>query len=142
MTRKELSQVYFLNKELRMWEEKLEQLRNKSMTGTKKITGMPFTNTNEVHDINFEHISEIIELQAEIDHFRIKIESKISEIERYVMTLDDSLLRQIIEYRCCQLKTWRDVSALIGYGTTEDSVKKYFNRKFPEEQIVTNVPNE
>lgn len=142
MTRKDLSQVYYLTKELKMWEEKLEQLRQKSMVGTKKITGMPFANTNEIHDINFEHISEIMELQAELDSFRIKIASKIMEIEKYIVTLDDSLLRQIIEYRCCQLKTWKEVSALIGYGTTEESVKKYFNRKFPEETSCPKCPEE
>lgn len=132
MTRKELSQVYYLSKELKMWEEKLLELRNKSLVRSKEITDMPFANTNDTHDTTFERVSRIMELQADIDVFRLNIEKKIAEIENYIMTLDDSLLRQIIEYRCCQLKSWRDVSALIGYGTTEESCRKYFDRKFPK----------
>lgn len=131
MTRKELSQVYYLKKELLMWEEKLEELRAESLIGSQKCDGMPFTQTNGISDKTFEHISRIMELQADIETFRLNIEKKIEEIERYIMTLDDSLMRQIIEYRCCQLKSWKDVSLMIGYGTTEESVRKYFNRKYP-----------
>lgn len=132
MTRQELSQVYYLKKELKMWEDKLQTLREKSLTKSKEITDMPFANTGETSDEVFQIVSQIMELQADIEVFRLNIEKKISEIEQYIMTLDDSLMRQIIEYRCCQLKSWRDVSALIGYGTTEESVKHYFNRKYPK----------
>lgn len=132
MTRKELSQVYFLRKELKMWEQRLEDLRNKSMTGSKQISGMPFANTNQINDTTFETVSRIMELQADIDVFRLTIEIKISEIERFIQTLDDSLLRQIIEYRCCQCKTWEQTAAMIGYGTTAESCRKYFNRRYPK----------
>lgn len=132
MTRKDLSQVYYLNKELKMWEQKLASLREASLTKSKQITGMPFANTGEVSDTTFEHVSRIMEMQADIDIFRLNIERKIDEIEKYIITLDDSLLRQIIEYRCCQLKTWDQTAAMIGYGTTPESIRKYFNRKFPK----------
>lgn len=132
MTRKELSQVYFLRKELKMWEQKLEDLRSKSLISSKAPDGMPFQNTGDVSDKTFEHISQIMELQADIDVFRLRIEVVVQNIEHYIMTLDDSLLRQIIEYRCCQCKTWAQTAAMIGAGTTEDSIRKYFDRKFPK----------
>lgn len=130
MTRKELSEVYYLSKELKMWEAKLADARSKSLIGSKEITDMPFV-PGGVGDSTFEYVSKIMEIQADIDIFRINIEKKIAEIEEYIMTLDDSLLRQIIEYRCCQLKSWEQTAAMIGYGTTPDSIRMYFNRKFP-----------
>lgn len=132
MTRKELYQVYLLKKELTMWEKRLAELREKSLVGSQKIDGMPFANTNETHDAMFEHISRIMELQADIDTIRLNIEKNIADIEKYIVTLDDSLLRQIIEYRCCQCKSWEQTSAMIGYGTTSESIRKYFNRKYPK----------
>jgi len=141
MTRKELSQVYFLKKELKMWEQKLEDLRSKSLISAKAPNGMPFANTGDISDKTFDYISEIMELQSDIDVFRLRIEVVIKGIEDYIMTLDDSLLRQIIEYRCCQCKTWSQTAAMIGAGTTEDSIKKYFNRRYPKSKDVPNVPN-
>lgn len=132
MTRKELSQVAHLRNELRMWEERIAELRSKSLTGSKEIDGMPFQNTGDVSDTTFNYISQILELQADIDKKRLEIEAAIIEIEEYIVTLDDSLLRQIIEYRCCQCRTWRGVADMIGYGTTEDSLKQYFRRRFPK----------
>lgn len=133
MTRKELSQVYFLKRELKMWEQKLEDLKSKSLISSKAPDGMPFQNTGAITDTTFDYISQIMELQSDIDVFRLRIEVVIQKIEQHIMTLDDSLLRQIIEYRCCQCKTWAQTAALIGAGTTEDSIKKYFNRRYPRE---------
>lgn len=132
MNRKELSQVYFLRKELKMWEQKLEDLKSKSLISSKAPDGMPFQNTGSVSDKTFDYISQIMELQSDIDVFRLRIEVVVQNIEHYIMTLDDSLLRQIIEYRCCQCKTWAQTAAMIGAGTTEDSIRKYFDRKFPK----------
>lgn len=133
MTRKDLSQVYYLTKELKMWERKLAELKEKSRLTSPELSDIPKSKTNNISDTTFEYVSLIMELQADIDAFKYSIEAKVKEIEDYIMTLDDSLLRQIIEYRCCQLKSWRDVAALIGSCTTEDSIKKYFNRKYPAE---------
>jgi len=132
MTRQQLSQVYYLNKELKMWETKLAEYKNSSIVKAQQLTGMPFAPAGNVSDPTFERIAKIVELQSEIDAFRLNIENQKAEIEKYIMTLDDSLLRQIIEYRCCQLKTWEQTAAMIGYGTTADSIRKYFNRRFPK----------
>lgn len=132
MTRRELSQVYYLNKELKMWEAKLSEMRESSMTKSKQITGMPFANTGETSDETFEKVSRIMELQSDIEVFRLNIEKKVAEIEQYIMTLEDSFLRQIIEYRCIQGKTWEQTAMMIGYGTSGESCRKYFNRKYPK----------
>lgn len=132
MTRKELSQVYYLKRECSMWERKLEELMAMTEVKGQEITGMPFNNGGGVSDPVADRVARIVEMQEMIEIFRLNIEAKVWEIERYIMTLDDSLLRQIIEYRCCQLKTWDGVAAAIGYGTTSDSCRMYFNRKFPK----------
>ena len=50
MTRERLSQIYYLEKEQKMWEEKLRELEAASLIKGQEITGMPFANTGETSD--------------------------------------------------------------------------------------------
>lgn len=130
MTRKELSQIYFLTKELNMWEDRLHELRASSIVGATKITGMPRATGNS--DTVYERARREMEIIEVIDVFRINILEKRQQIERHIQTVDDSLIRMILEYRCCQLMTWEQVAAKIGAGTTAESCRKMFERKYPK----------
>ena len=54
----------------------------------------------------------------------------VSEINRYVENIDDSLIRQIIILRHVNGLTWDQVAASIGGGNTGDSVRKMHDRHF------------
>ena len=53
---------------------------------------------------------------------------KKKEIYDYIATIDDSLMRQIIMYRCLSLCTWEEVAIYVGGGNSADSVRKLFVR--------------
>ncbi len=59
--------------------------------------------------------------------------AKVAEenIAEYVNTLDDSLERQIVFYRCIKCMPWIKVAHKIGGGNTADGVRKRFDRMFP-----------
>lgn len=130
MTRKELSQIYFLTRELEMWQDRLKDVQAGSLVKATRITGMPMA-AGHNSDVLFERVSKEVEIKERIKAFTEELEERKERIERYIQTLDDSLLRMIIEYRCCQLMSWEEVSAKIGGGTTPESCRKIFSRKYP-----------
>lgn len=130
MTRKDLSKVYLLRRELAMWEARYKEIEAASHVSSVRITGMP--SGGGLADATFDRASKELEIKDVIENFKKELEDKIEEIERYIVTLDDPLMRQIIEYRCCRSMTWEQVAAHIGAGTSADSLRIMFSRKFPE----------
>ena len=50
------------------------------------------------------------------------------KLSRYIATVDDSLMRQILTLRFVEGMSWRKVARSIGGGNTEDSVKQACSR--------------
>lgn len=122
MTLKELSQLYYLNREIERDQERLEQLRARvSAPGSPNYDGMPkspsFENRLE------RYIAEIVDLEAII---RAKITQCLHErnrLERYIAEIPDSLTRQIFQLRFINGLTWVQIAFSVGGGNTEGSVK-------------------
>lgn len=127
MTRNELSQIYYINRELTMWEKELEELREQSLMKSKEITGMPFANTNETSDQVANLATKICDVEMVILGKKKELELERNKILKFITGIDDSLTRMIVKYRCVDLLTWSDVAAVIG-GNSEDSVRMTFNR--------------
>ena len=100
------------------------------MTSTR-INGAPAGNSMPGNPTareaaKYEKIKEKIEvLRDDAVEVRVKIYKHIAEI-------DDSLMRQIVMHRCISLERWEDVARAVGGGNTADSVRKRFERAYPE----------
>ena len=126
ITKKELSQIYWLNREVDMWQRELDRMENQSLAKGQEITGLPSGSrtSDKVGNlaVKKEEIREIInELLERADEERIKI-------LRYIRGLDDSLIRQIIFYRCIALLPWKTVAQEVGGDNTAESVRKAMER--------------
>lgn len=125
MTKKELSQLYWLNREIDDNKKRLAELEDAAIDTSSKITGLP-------------HVSGIADktaIAAEIADVKaiIKEKTDISVVEynrlnRYIASVDDSLMRQILTYRYINGLSWEQVAEHIGGGNTEDSVRMAHNR--------------
>jgi len=115
-----------------MWERELNELIQASQVKSQVITDMPFT-PGGVSDNVAETAVQIIAHTEMVEAMRLKIQRQINEVDKYISSLDDSFLKQIIQYRCCKLMTWDRVAAMIGAGTSADSCRMYYNRKIPKE---------
>ena len=68
----------------------------------------------------------------------IKVEGKVvahgkgKKIIVFISTIQDSLLRQIVYSYCVAGMSWKETAKAIGGGNTADSVRKRFERSFPE----------
>ena len=125
MTKKELSNLFYLNIEIEREEERLKQLEEAATNTAVKISGLPHASG----------ISDKTAIAAEIADTRNIIEHKNKEaiieynrIMRYIAGIDDSLIRQIITLRYVDGKSWTSVATQIGGDNTPDSVRKALDR--------------
>lgn len=132
MTRERLSQIFYLEKEQKMWEEKLRELEAASLIKGQEITGMPFANTGETSDKVMSLVIRKQTIVAIIEEIQERIDAQKEEIYEYINTIEDSLLRQIVVYRCVSCMNWVQVANRIGGGNTAESVRKIYERSIPK----------
>lgn len=120
MTLKELSQLYYLDKEIELDRERLAEMRaNLLCPRSPNYDGMP---RNPSPQNMLEHCTaEIADIEALI---RDKIEQRTRErvkLERYIADIPDSFTRQIFALRFIDGLTWEQVAAKIGgYNTAKN----------------------
>lgn len=126
MTKHELKQIYYIDREIRMWQQKLEELNNKSRIGAPRLTGMP--NGTEIHNKVESDAIEKAEMSAVINGLLVKLQRQRREITEYIEGIDDSVIRQIMFCRYVHLMSWTQTALEIGGKNTADSVRKAHDR--------------
>ena len=128
MTRKELEQVYYLRKEVDMWRRKLNEYHADIALAPRTMDGMPYSKTNKITSPTEDKAIRIADANKIIAGKLKEIELTIADIEQFIITIDDSIIRQIVNYRCCKLQSWKKIAQQIGEGYTEDSVRQMYHR--------------
>ena len=130
MTKKELEEIYYINREIEMWQRELKHLQCQSLTSRAQITGMPISNTNLTSD----HIGDIASNMADIEQIICRklaeLQYERKKIIGFIEKVEDSQIRQIIFLRNVSCMQWNDVANEIGGGNTENSVKQAYHRFF------------
>lgn len=138
MTKEELSSIYYIRQEIKMWEEQLELLTCKAQGKAMRLTGMPFVPNSGIGDqmadiaVRKADITELIERKKE----RLQQEQK--KIIEWIMTIDDTFIRQIMLYRHVRCYTWQEVADQIGH-TTAESVRKQHDRYLQQSKIKEDI---
>ena len=132
MTRQEVSQIYYLNLEIRKLQRKLEELRGSGLQ-SPKIDGMPKASGGTGSPTERKGIDEA-DLELQIEALLREVKKKQREIFEYIGSVEDSLIRMIIIFRCVDLCTWEEVANHIGGPVTADSARMAFNRHFEREE--------
>lgn len=122
MTVKELSQLYYLNREIERDKQRLAELEAAAESDTAKITGMP--HGSGAGDKIGRYAADIADLRALIELNIQKCWYEFSRLNRYIAGIDDSLIRQILTLRFVNGLPWQQVAMSIGGNNTADGVKK------------------
>lgn len=122
MTIKEISQLYYLNREIEADKRRLAELELKAMPGAASMDGMPRAASSS--DRVARYAIEIADLKGIIEAKHQQCLYERNRLERYIADIDDSLTRQIFTYRFVNGLPWEQVAACIGGGNTEYGVKK------------------
>lgn len=131
MTKKELSQLYWLNREIEEDKRKLRELQVAADGGVARITGMPHV---DGISRSVENYSILIAEQSDL--IRLKVQQTIIEynrLNRYISEIDDSLVRQILSLRYVNGFKWNQVALHIGGDNTADGVRKAHDRFLEKE---------
>lgn len=123
MTLKELSQLYYLNREIENDRRRLEELEAKlASPHSPNLSGMPRGTAckNEIESF----VADIIDLMAIMAAKQQQCIYEHSRLMRYITEINDSLTREIFIFRFVNGLSWRQVAASVGGNNTEESVKK------------------
>lgn len=131
MTLKELSQLYYLKREIEMDQRRLRELEAKAMPGAQVITGMP--HGSNVADIVGRYAAEIADLRGIIDAKQQQCIHERNRLEKYIFNIEDSLTRQIFQFRFIDGLSYDEIADKLDGGNTFESVRKrvyrYLHRK-------------
>lgn len=135
MTLNELSQLYWLNREIEMDQERLAELEQKATSiSSPNLSGVP-GGSNHFDNKTQRYVADIVDLQMIILAKQQQCIHERNRLERYIATIPDSLTRQVFTLRFINGLPWRQVAAHIGGNNTEDSVKKTCYRYIDKSNI-------
>ena len=133
MTIKELSQLYYLNREIEDCQKKLEELESQRGVSAVVIDDMPHGKGPAKSRVE-QLAAEIVDLKAIIHAKQIECIHERNRLERYIAEIPDSLTRQIFEYRFADCLPWEQVAACIGKGNTAERVRQVCSRYIRQQQ--------
>lgn len=127
MTLKELSQLYYLGKEIEADRQRLCQLRLKvpALSG-RCLSEMPKSRNQDSRVESY--IAEIVDLESVILEKMTECVHERNRLERYIAEIPDSLTRQIFTHRFIHGMSWQAVAHSVGGWNTADSVRKICRR--------------
>lgn len=123
MTKHELSQLYWLNREIEEQQRRLDELESLATSCTSKITGMP--KNPSVTDKLSKYVAEIIDLKGLIDLNIKKCFYELNRLNRYIESVGDSEMRLILSLRYINGLTWQQIAFSIGEYDEQYPRKKH-----------------
>lgn len=126
MTKKELSKLYWLNREIEEDKRKLAELEVAAVSTTAKITGLP--HVTGAHD-KIGNMAILIAEQR--DMIELKVKQSVIEynrLTRYINGIDDVQMRMILSLRYVNGLSWQQVAYSVGGNNTADGVRKTHDR--------------
>jgi len=126
MTKKELSQLYYLNREIEEQQRRLAELEAVATSCTATITGFP--KANNISDMLAEYAVEIADLKALLDLNLKKCFHELNRLNQYIQSVDDSQMRMLLSLRYINGFSWRQIAFSIGGGNTDEGVRQMAHR--------------
>ena len=97
MIKKELSQLYYLKKEIRQLEQRIKELETAAMNCTAKITGLP--HGTGINDKIGNYAAQTADLKVLLDLTLKKCFYELKRLDRYIhsfiQSVNDPSVRQI-----------------------------------------------
>ena len=112
MTKKELSNLYYLKKEIKEQEKRIAELENEAAKCTSKITGLP--KGTGVNDKVGDYAAQIADLKTLLDINLKKRIYELNKLETYIQGVEDSQMRIILTLRYIECLSWQKIAYAIG----------------------------
>ena len=126
MTKQELSQLYYLNREIEQLKNRIEELECIATSTSSVITGMP--HASGVSDKVGKYAAEISDLKELLDLNLRKCFYELNRLNRFIESIEDSQMRMILSLRHINGLCWHQVAVSIGGGNSDKSVQMMESR--------------
>lgn len=123
MTKAELSQLYYLNKEIKQIKRRILELETAATSTTSGISGMP--HGSGVSDKIGNFAAELADLQGLLELNMKKCFFELNRLTRFISGVEDSEMRQILTIRYINGETWQKVAFDLGYHDEQVPRKKH-----------------
>lgn len=120
--KKQLEQIWFLNKELEIWVKKKCEIDYGLKSPLTDIVNVQTSKQNKAE----EQMLQRIKIDEKIDSILDSIQKERIYVYETLEKINDSYLRMIIELRCVSLLPWNMVAKKIGFGNSESTKKTYY----------------
>lgn len=122
MTLKELSQLYWLRREIEQHEARLEQLCASVGVSAQVYDGMPHAHSNS--SPTERQAIRVADLRRTIESLRDRACEEERKLTEYIGAIPDAYLRVVFTCRFIDGMTWWQVANYIGNNMTADGVRK------------------
>lgn len=112
MTKQELSQLYYLNREIEQLKNRIAELECVATSTSSRITGMP--HASGISDKVGKYVAEIADLRELLDLNLKKCFYELNRLNRYIESIEDSERRMIMSLRYINGLSWQQVAFSIG----------------------------
>lgn len=126
MTKKDLSRIYCIEKEITMWEQELQKLNDESLISSPGLDGMPGGSFNPESQQEKRVIAKLT-IEQTINGLYDELLRVRTELTTWIASIDDSYLRQILYHRCVQAMSWQEVCDAMSLGSS-DGIRKAYDR--------------
>ena len=131
MTKKELSQLYYLKREIKEQQKRINELEAAATSCSSKIDGLP--SGTGISDKIGKYAVQIADLKSLLDLNLKKCFYELNRLNHYIQSVEDSQMRMILTLRYINGLTWRQIAkslGVIGDGSTErKKLNRFLRRK-------------
>ncbi len=126
MTKKELSQLYYLKKEIKEQQKRIKELEDAATSCSSKIDGLP--SGEGINDKIGNYAVQIADLKSLLDLNLKKCFYELNRLNRYIQSVEDSQMRMILTLRYVNGLTWRQIAKSMGVAGDGSTERKKLNR--------------
>jgi len=124
----------YIESEIKLLEKQIEKEMMKPTVVTDQVVGSDVHFPYSKHSVvisgvnNYSYSNRLNMLNKKLNNRLNKLITQREQLEEYIVSIDDSLIRQIMTLRYVEGMGWKQVAQNIGGGNTADSVRMIHNR--------------
>ena len=126
MTKRELSRLYYLKKEIELQKRRIKELESAASSCGAPIRGLP--SGSEVPDKVGSYAAQIADLKSSLERNYQRLVCELNILERYIQSVKDPLIRQIIHYRFAKGYSWTKIAWEVGGNNNSENLRKKIDR--------------